>query len=58
MKKFSSLWLLLELMFSSFLLAKGQDGEAIYKQNCTACHKFGQKIHPLQTDLISRRLAS
>ena len=52
MKKFSSFWLLLGLMFSSFLLAKGQDGEAIYKQNCTACHKFGQKIHPLQTDLI------
>ena len=44
MKKFSSFWLLLGLMFSSFLLAKGQDGEAIYKQNCTACHKFGQKL--------------
>lgn len=44
MKKFSSFWLLLGLMFSSFLLAKGQDGEAIYKQICTACHKFGQKL--------------
>ena len=24
--------------------SKGQDGAAIFKQNCTACHKLGQKL--------------
>lgn len=50
MKKFGSLWFTLVFMFSSLLFVKGQDGEAIYKQNCTACHKFVQKL--IGPDLI------
>ncbi|MBL6658243.1 MAG: c-type cytochrome [Flavobacteriales bacterium] len=44
MKKFGSPWFTVVFMFSSLLFVKGQDGEVIYKQNCTACHKFGQKL--------------
>lgn len=44
MKNHNSFWIFLGLLLSSFLLANAQDGEAVYKQNCTACHKFGQKL--------------
>ena len=44
MKNYTSFCLILGLVLSSFFTVNAQDGEAIYKQNCTACHKFGQKL--------------
>tara|TARA_Y100000385_G_C12980871_1_gene588362 strand:- start:358 stop:555 length:198 start_codon:yes stop_codon:yes gene_type:complete len=50
MKNFTSFWLVLGLVLSSFLMVNAQDGEDLYRQNCTACHKFGQKL--IGPDLI------
>jgi len=50
MKKYNSFWFVIGLVLASFLIAEAQDGEALYNQNCTACHKFGQKLIGL--DLI------
>ena len=50
MKTHNTFWIILILSFTSFLLANGQDGEAIYKQNCSACHKLGQRL--IGPDLI------
>lgn len=50
MKNFTSFWLVLGLVLSSFLMVNAQDGEGLYRQNCTACHKFGQKL--IGPDLI------
>ena len=50
MKTHNTFWIVLILSFSSFLFANGQDGEAIYKQNCSACHKLGQRL--MGPDLI------
>lgn len=50
MKKHTPFCLVLAFILSSFLTANAQDGEAVYKQNCTACHKFGQKL--IGPDLI------
>ena len=50
MKKHNSFWFVIGLVLASFLIAEAQDGEALYNQNCTACHKFGQKL--IGPDLI------
>ncbi|MBL6663323.1 MAG: cytochrome c [Flavobacteriales bacterium] len=50
MKKYNSFWFVIGLVLASFLIAEAQDGEALYNQNCTACHKFGQKL--IGPDLI------
>ena len=50
MKKYTPFYLVLSFVLSSFLTSNAQDGETIYKQNCTACHIFGQKL--IGPDLI------
>ena len=50
MKKSNTFWIVLVLTCTSFFFANGQDGEAIFKQNCAACHKLGQRF--IGPDLI------
>jgi len=50
MKKRNLFWLFFALFFSIYSVSKGQDGEAIFKQNCIACHVLGQKL--IGPDLI------
>lgn len=50
MKKCNSFYIILALILSSFYFANGQDGEAIFKQNCAACHQLGQRL--IGPDLI------
>ena len=50
MKKRNVFWLVFGLSFCLCFNSKGQDGEAIFKQNCIACHILGQKL--IGPDLI------
>jgi len=50
MKKSNTFWIVLVLTCTSFFFVNGQDGEAIFKQNCAACHKLGQRF--IGPDLI------
>jgi len=50
MKKPNTFWIVLVLTCTSFFFVNGQDGEAIFKQNCAACHKLGKRF--IGPDLI------
>ncbi|HJN54536.1 MAG TPA: c-type cytochrome, partial [Flavobacteriaceae bacterium] len=50
MKKPNTFWIVLVLTCTSFFFVNGQEGEAIFKQNCAACHKLGKRF--IGPDLI------
>ena len=50
MKKSNTFWIVLVLTCTSFFFVNGQEGEAIFKQNCAACHKLGKRF--IGPDLI------